>query len=172
MPANVTPDLAVILEGQAKIQQELADLRKRNGDEMEALREENSRLRRKIEADPTRKGNAKESSVAPKSPAYQPNKEENKYNPTPHTFTTTQQTPITQTFIPSFSGPPQHPPLLPPFPPPISHFITSPLPSLPSSTIPFHHARCHPNYPSVTTLSLMPSLTHLSPFSGTFHPGP
>jgi len=51
--ANVTPDLAAILKGQAKMQQELADLRKHNADEMEALRQENSRLRRKIEADPT-----------------------------------------------------------------------------------------------------------------------
>ena len=67
MPTNVTPNLATILEGQAKMQQELADLRKRNGDKMEALRQENSRLRRKIEADPTQKGKAKESPEAPKS---------------------------------------------------------------------------------------------------------
>jgi len=52
------------------MQQELADLRKRNADEMEALKEENSRLRRKIEANPTQKGTAKEASKAPKSPAY------------------------------------------------------------------------------------------------------
>jgi len=52
-PANVTQDLAAILEGQAKIQHELVNLRKHNVDEMEALRQENSRLRRKIEADPT-----------------------------------------------------------------------------------------------------------------------
>jgi len=37
-PARLTSDLAAILEGQAKMQQELADLRKRNTDEMEALR--------------------------------------------------------------------------------------------------------------------------------------
>jgi len=36
-PANITPDLAVILYGQAKMQQELADLKKRSADEMEAL---------------------------------------------------------------------------------------------------------------------------------------
>jgi len=36
-PANITPDLATILDGQAKMQQELADLKKRNADEMEAL---------------------------------------------------------------------------------------------------------------------------------------
>jgi len=72
------------------MQQELADLRKRSVDEMEALRKVNSRLRRKIEADPTQKGKAKESSEAPKSPVYQPSEEESEYNPTSHTFTTTQ----------------------------------------------------------------------------------
>jgi len=36
-PTNITPDLAAILDGQAKMQQELADLKKRNADEMEAL---------------------------------------------------------------------------------------------------------------------------------------
>ena len=52
-PTNVTPEFAAILESQAKMQQELADLRKRNADEMEALMQEKLRLRRKIEADPT-----------------------------------------------------------------------------------------------------------------------
>ena len=37
-PVNITPDLATILDGQAKMQQELADLKKRSADEMEALR--------------------------------------------------------------------------------------------------------------------------------------
>jgi len=37
-PANITPDLAAILNGQAKMQAELADLKKRSVDEMEALR--------------------------------------------------------------------------------------------------------------------------------------
>ena len=92
--AGTTPDLAAILEGQVKMQQELADLRKRSADEMEALMQENSQLRRKIEANPTQKGKAWEASESPKSPAYQPNEEESEYNPTPHTFTTTQQTPI------------------------------------------------------------------------------
>jgi len=64
---------------------------------MEALRQENSRLRRKIEADPTQKGNAKEASEAARSPTFQPTKEESEYNLTPHTFTTTQQTPIPST---------------------------------------------------------------------------
>jgi len=53
MPANNNLNLAAILEGQAKMQQELVDPKKRSADEMEALRQENSRLRRKIEADPT-----------------------------------------------------------------------------------------------------------------------
>ena len=44
-PANITLDLAAILDGQAKMQQELADLKKRGADEMDALRQENSRLR-------------------------------------------------------------------------------------------------------------------------------
>jgi len=69
-PANITPDLAAILDGQAKMQQELADLKKHSADEMEALRQENSRLRRKIEADLTLKGKAKEVSEAARSPAF------------------------------------------------------------------------------------------------------
>ena len=93
-PTNITPDLAAILDGQAKMQQELADLKKRNADEMEALRQENSRLRQKIEADPTQKGKAKETSNAAGSLTFQPTEEENEYNPTLHTFTTTQQNPI------------------------------------------------------------------------------
>jgi len=52
------------------MQHELADLKKHNADEMEALRQENSRLRRKIEADPTQKGKAKEASEAARSPTF------------------------------------------------------------------------------------------------------
>jgi len=44
-------EISRILEAQAKMQQEFAEYKKRNADEMEALREENSRLRQKIEAD-------------------------------------------------------------------------------------------------------------------------
>ena len=44
-PVNITPDLTAILDGPAKMQQELADLKKHNADEMEVLRQENSRLR-------------------------------------------------------------------------------------------------------------------------------
>jgi len=96
-PTGSTLDLAAILDGQAKMQQELADLKKRSADEMKALWQENSRLRQRIEADPNLKGKAKETSEAAKSPAFQPTEEESEYNPTPHTFTTTQQTPVTST---------------------------------------------------------------------------
>jgi len=71
------------------MQQELTDLKKHNADEMEALRQENSRLRRKIEVDATQKGKAKATSDAARSLAFQPIEEESEYNPTPHTFTTT-----------------------------------------------------------------------------------
>ena len=91
MPAGSTLNLAAILEGQAKMQQGLADLKKRNADKMEALRQENYRLRRKIEVDFTQKG--KELLEDPKTRVHQPNEEESECNPTPHTFTTTQQTP-------------------------------------------------------------------------------
>ena len=107
---------------------------------MEALRQENSHLRRKIEADPTLKGKAKEVSKAARSPAFQPTEEENEYNPTPHTFTTTQQTPATSTHphhfpsgLPGLTAP-QPPPLpsLPPrspttYPPPYTPHIFHPI---------------------------------------------
>jgi len=80
-PAGITPDLVTILDGQAKMQQELADLKKHNADEIEALRQENSRLRRKIEVDPTLKGKAKEASKAGRCPAFQPIEE--RVNTTP-----------------------------------------------------------------------------------------
>jgi len=44
-------EISRILEAQARIQQEFAEYKKRNANEMKALREENSHLRRKIEAD-------------------------------------------------------------------------------------------------------------------------
>jgi len=44
-------EISRILEAQARMQQEFAEYKKRNADEIEALREENSRLRQKIEAD-------------------------------------------------------------------------------------------------------------------------
>jgi len=75
-PSGITPDLAAILNDQMKMQQELPDLKKRNAEEMEALKQENSRLRRRIEADADLKGKAKETSEAVKSPAFQPTEEE------------------------------------------------------------------------------------------------
>jgi len=113
-PPGITPDLAAILDGQAKMQQELADLKKRSVEEMEALRQENSRLRRRIEADPNLKGKAKETSKAVKSPAFQPTEEESEYNPTPHTFTTTQQIPYNiPTTLHTTHIPPYNPQYLP-----------------------------------------------------------
>jgi len=44
-PPSITLDLAAILDGQANMQQELADLKKRSAEEIEALRQENSHLR-------------------------------------------------------------------------------------------------------------------------------
>ena len=88
-PVAILVATAAILYGQAKMQQEPTDLKKCSADEMEVLRQENSRLRRKIEAGPTQKGKAKETSDAAKSAAFQPTKEESEYNSTAHTFTTT-----------------------------------------------------------------------------------
>jgi len=102
----------------AKMQQELVNLKKRSVDEMEALRQENSRLRRRIEVDPNLKGKPKETSEAAKSPTFQPTEEESEYNPTPHTFTTTQQTPIPLTsHLPNRGSPHPQPPPLPSLPP-------------------------------------------------------
>ena len=145
-PAGTTPDLAVILDGQAKMQQELANLKKRSADEMEALGQENSHLRRKIEADPNLKGKAKEASEAARSPAFQPTEEESEYNPTPHTFTTTQQTPIPSTHPPHF--PPTQPGLTAP---------PTPAATLPTTQIPY-------NIP--TTLHT----THVPPYNPQYLP--
>jgi len=137
-PPSITPDLAAILDGQAKMQQELADLKKRSVEEMEALRQENSRLRRRIEADANLKGKTKETSEVVKSPTFQPTEEESEYNPTPHTFTTTQQTPVTST----------HP----------HHFPSGQLgltaPPTPAPTIPTTHA------PYNIPIALQPHISH------------
>jgi len=145
-PAGITPDLAAILDGQVKMQQELAYLKKYSADEMESLRQENSRLRRKIEADPTLKGKAKEASEAARSPAFQPTEEESEYNPTAHTFTTTQQTPIPSTH-------PTH------FPSTQPGHTTAPTPAatLPTTQIPY-------NIP--TTLHT----THIPPYNPYYLP--
>jgi len=138
-PAGITPDLAAILDGQAKTQQELADMKKHSADEMEVLRQENSRLRRKIEADPNLKGKTKETSEVARSPAFQPTEEESEYNPTLYTFTTTQQTPIPSTHPltshPFNQGAPHPQPLTLPSLPPRSP-TTYPPPYTPHM---FHH---------------------------------
>jgi len=146
-PSGITPDLAAILDGQVKMEQELADLKKRSAEEMEALKQENSRLRRKIEADANLKGKAKETSEAMKSPAFQPTEEESEYNPTPHTFTSTQQTTLTTTHPQQF--PPGHPGLTAPSTTHVPHNIPNTLhtayvppynpPYLPTTHIPPHN---------------------------------
>jgi len=141
-PASITLDLATILDSQAKMQQELAYLKKCNADEMEALRQENSRLKQKIEAEPTLKGKAKEASETTRSLAFQPTKEESEYNPTPHTFTTTQQTPIPSIHPAHFpSTQPGHTVALP-------LLLPSPLPRFPTI------------YPSRYTLHMFHPTTH------------
>ena len=71
---------------------------------MEALRQENSQLRSKIEIDAMLTGKEKEVQVESKTPMYVPTEEESEYNPTPNTFTTTHHT----------STLPTHPTLAPP----------------------------------------------------------
>jgi len=179
-PLGITYDLAVILDDQAKMQQELTDLKKRSADEMEVLRQENSHLRWRIKVDPNLKGKAKETSEAAKSPAFQPTEEESEYNPTPHTFTTTQQTPIPSTHPPHFpstqpglTAPPTpattlpttqipynipttlHTTHIPPYNPqtfrqPTSPLTTSPPPSPLWSTIPSHPTSPAPSPPAQT----------------------
>jgi len=172
-----------------KMQQEIADLKKRNAEEMEALKQENSRLRRRIEADADLKGKAKETSEAVKSPAFQPTEEESEYNPTPHTFTSTQQTPLTTTHPQHL--PPNHPGLtapltthiphnlpttlhtayVPPYNPPYlptthipPHNITSTFPTMINHPLPPHAPT--PTSPDAATRSQTLSLTPLSQPSG------
>jgi len=47
--ASHSVNLTVILEAQAKMQQEFVDYKKRNAEEMEVLREENTRLKKRVE---------------------------------------------------------------------------------------------------------------------------
>ena len=158
-PVGITFDLAAILDGQAKMQEELADLKKRSADEMEVLRQENSRLRRKIEVDPTLKGKAKETSEATRSSTFQPTEEESEYNPTPHTFTTTQQTHIPST----------HP-----------HTATlTPAATLPTSQIPYstpttlHNTHVPPYNPQYPPTSNIPPHNRTSTFPAMItHPIP
>ena len=147
-PANITPDLAAILDGQAKMQQELADLKKCNADEMEALR--------KIEVDPTQKGKAKEASEAARSPAFQPTEEESEYNPTPHTFTTTQQTPIPSTHPTHFpSTQPGH------------TAAPTPAATLPTTQVPYNiPTTLHTTHVPPYNIHYLPT-THIPPYNFT-----
>jgi len=163
-PASTTSELAAILEGQAKMQQELADLKKRSADEMEALRQEISRLRRKIEPDPTQKGKAKETSKAAKSLVFQPLMKKKARTilpptPSPPLNRLPSSQPMIHTSIPPSQDTLRHLPPLPPSPPPTSHLTTSLPPSPPpishlttshqtflhSSTIPSPLTRYHPH---------------------------
>ena len=144
-------DLATILEGQAKMQQEFANFKKRNIDEMEALRQQNTRLKRRIEADANQKGKEKEDS---KIPECQPTEEESEYNLTPHTFTTTtlptHHTPINHTT----TLPTHHTPTLPiaHIPP---HHYTNTFPTIIWHPIPAHpHKCCHPFIVGITETPL------------------
>ena len=153
-PPSITPDLAAILDDLAKMQQELADLKKRSAEEMEALRQENSRLKRRIEVDPNLKGKAKETSEAVKSPAFQPTEEESEYNPTPHTFTPPSRHPLPLPIPISFylvnRGLPHPQPPPPPFLPPRSP-TTYPPPSTPHIFHPItHNIFPQPTFPLTT----------------------
>lgn len=53
-------DLVAILEGQAKMQQEFTEFKKCSADEMKAMRQENSRLKRKIKMNVAHNGKEKE----------------------------------------------------------------------------------------------------------------
>jgi len=172
MHANITPDLVFILKGQTKMQQELADLKKRSADEMEALRQENSKLRRRLRLTLPRKEKARNRQ---KPPGPMPtNLTRRKGNITPPCILSpplnkhlssllTTQTSIIQ--LPS-PDTPQQLTLLPPFPPPISLLVTSPLLFLPSFVIPHHHTRYHHNHLNIAIPSLASSPTHLSPPNG------
>jgi len=80
--AGPSSDISCILEAQARMQQEFTEYKKRNADEMEALREENCRLKRKIEADKAMRGPRPNPSRVELPTA---TKEESKYKPTSHT---------------------------------------------------------------------------------------
>jgi len=71
-------EISRILEAQARMQQEFTEYKKRNADEMEALREENSRLRQKIKADKV----AGEPCPPHSRVDIPPTKDENEYKPT------------------------------------------------------------------------------------------
>jgi len=72
--------LATILEAQAKMQQEFANYRKRNAKEMNALREENTRLKKWVYT-AKGKGVYESGNIEPKATIHETEKE-SEYNPT------------------------------------------------------------------------------------------
>jgi len=75
-------NISRILEAQARMQQEFAEYKKRNVDEMEALREENSRLKRKIKTD---KGEGGPCPMPSRADALPVTEEESEYRTMGHT---------------------------------------------------------------------------------------
>jgi len=76
-------EVSRILEAQARMQEEFVEYKKRNAEEMQALREENSRLRRRIETD--------KAAGEPNPPPYSkldvhPTENESEYRPTAPTL--------------------------------------------------------------------------------------
>ena len=171
MPANNTSNLAAILEGQAKMQHELADLKKCSANEMEVLRQENSRLRRKIDADPTQKGKGKELLEAPRSPAYQPSEEESEYTIPPHTLSL----PLNKHPSSPHHTATHHPTTIPAQP-----TTNHPAATLPTTHIPSHHYSTtfptivqhpippHPSkrrHPFIDTITTTPLPSQWEPFT-------
>jgi len=140
MPKGNNLNLATILEGQAKMQQEFADLKKRSADEMVALRQENSKLRRKIEVDLTQKRKNTE------LPTPQPTKEESEYNHIPRTTTTHHSTSISTHH--TTTVPVHHSHTLP------THNTTNPL----TTHILPHH--CTSTFPTIIRYPIPPDSRH------------
>ena len=79
--AGPSSNISCILKAQARMQLEFAEYKKRNADVLEAPREENSQLRRRIETDKAMGGPRPVPSRADPSST----KEESEYRPTGHT---------------------------------------------------------------------------------------
>jgi len=137
------------------MQQELADLKKCSANEMEALRLENSRLRRKIEADPTQKNKKAE------IPTPQPIEEEREYNLLPALPLPTTQHPFlpTATTIPAHCNHtlPTHNTTNPPTTHILPHHFTSTFPTIIRHPIPPHAHRRHQPFVDGITETPLPS---------------
>ena len=87
-------NLVAILEGQAKMHLEFMEFKNRSVIEMEALKQQNSQLKRKIDVEAAHNQmKEKEILVDSKNPLYANStlfaEEESEYNPIPHTAATT-----------------------------------------------------------------------------------